>query len=134
MKIEPLRELISGDLLKISIFAVTRITRDNFIQNKKIKYFLLVSEYSSWLNEEFWKKFEFEFLAELYAKQYDFRSKLGHVLACKISCNQRKKNPSFNHESIMSKRSVKNFNKIGALVFEKSCPPTSRIQFWEKHV
>ena len=30
------------------------------------------------------------------------------------------------------KKSVQNFNKIGALVFEKSCPPTSKIQFYEK--
>ena len=25
---------------------------------------------------------------------------------------------------------MRNFNNIGALVFEKSCPPTSKIQFW----
>ena len=37
------------------------------------KYFLLVGEYSSWLNEGFKKKIKREFLAELYAKQYDFR-------------------------------------------------------------
>ena len=35
-----------------------------------------------------------------------------NVLACKIGCNQTK-NPSFNHESILSYRSVKNFNDIG---------------------
>ena len=38
-------------------------------------------------------------------------------MAWKISCNQRKKNPLFNDESILSKRSVQNFSKIGALVF-----------------
>ena len=27
---------------------------------------------------------------------------------------------------------MQNFKKIDALVFEKSCPPTSKIQFWEK--
>ena len=73
-------------------------------------------------------------MAELYAKQYDFWQELGHVLACKISCNQRKKNSSFNHEAISSKRSVKFFDKIDSLVFEKSCLPTSKVQFWEKSV
>ena len=51
-----------------------------------------------------------------------------------MSCNERKKNPTFNHESILSQRSVQNFNKIDAWVFEKSCPPTLKIQFWEKRV
>ena len=66
-------ELGFGDPLEKSILVVTRITRDNFIRNKKIKYFLLVGEYSSWLNKEFKKQLKFKFLAELYAKQYDFR-------------------------------------------------------------
>ena len=126
-------ELVFGGPLEKSILTVTRITRDNFIQNQKIIYFLLVRENSSWLNEKFFFKLKFEFLAELFAKQYDFRYKLGHVLARKISCN-KKKNPPFNHKSILFKRSVQNSNKIGALVFEKSRPPTWKIQFWEKHV
>ena len=58
-----------------------------------------------------------------------FGKKLGHVLACKIGCNQRKKNPSFNYKSILSKSSEQNFNKIGALVFEKLCPLTSKYSF-----
>ena len=40
---------------------------------KKIKHFLLVGEYSSWSDEGFLKKLKFDFLTELYAKQYDFR-------------------------------------------------------------
>ena len=59
---------------------------------------------------------------------------LSPVLACKINCNQRNKIPPFNHEPILSKRSVQNFNKISALVFEKSCPPTSKIHFLGKRV
>ena len=67
------------------------ITRDNFIRNKKIQYFLLLVEYCSCLDEGIQEKLKLEFLVEFYAKQYDFRLKLGHILACKISCNQRKK-------------------------------------------
>ena len=81
------------------------------------------------LERRIFKKLKFEFLAELCAKQYAIRYKLGHVSACKISYNHRKKNPLFNHESILSKRSVQNFIKIGALVFKKSYPPTLKIQF-----
>ena len=66
-------ELVFGDPLEKSIIAVASITRDNFIRNQKIKYFLLIREYSSCLNEGFKKKLKFEFLAELYAKQNDFR-------------------------------------------------------------
>ena len=66
-------ELDVGDPLEKSILAGTRISRDNFIRNQKIKYFLLVGEYRSWSNEGFEKKLMFEFLAELYAKRYDFR-------------------------------------------------------------
>ena len=40
-------ELVFGDALEKSILVVARITRDNFIQNQKIKYFLLAGEYSS---------------------------------------------------------------------------------------
>ena len=45
--------LVFEDPLEKSSIAVARITRDNFIRNKKIKYFLLVSEYSSSLGEGF---------------------------------------------------------------------------------
>ena len=55
--------------LEKSILAVTRITRDYFIRNQ---IFSLVSEYISWLNEGFKKESKFKFLAQLYAKQYDF--------------------------------------------------------------
>ena len=65
-------ELVLGDPLEKSILEVARITRDNFIRNQKIKYFLL-DEYSSCFNKGFFKKFKFELLAELSAKQYDFR-------------------------------------------------------------
>ena len=65
-------ELVFGDPLEKSILAVARMS-DKFIRNQKIKYFLLVGEYHAWLNEGFKKKWKFEFLAELYAKQYDFR-------------------------------------------------------------
>ena len=34
---------------------------------------MLVGMYSSCLNEELKKKLKFEFLAELYVQQYDFR-------------------------------------------------------------
>ena len=56
-----------------------------------------------------------------------FGKKLGHVLVCEISFNKKK--PLFNQESILSKRSVRNFNKTGALVFEKSYPPSAKTQF-----
>ena len=64
--------MVYGDPLEKSILAVARITRDNFIRNQKIKYFLLVGEYSSWLSKGVFFKLKFEFLEELYAKQYDF--------------------------------------------------------------
>ena len=58
-------ELAFRDPLEKSILAVARITRDNFIWNQKIKYFLLVGEYSTWLNEGFLKNLKFDFLAQL---------------------------------------------------------------------
>ena len=61
-------ELVFGDPVEKSILAVTRITRDNFTQNQRIKYFLVVGEYRSWLNEGFLKKLKFEFSSQLYAK------------------------------------------------------------------
>ena len=72
LKIEPLRAGFRRPLEK-SILAVTRITRDNFIRNRKITYVLLVDKYSSWLDKGFFFKLKFEFLAKLYAKQYNFR-------------------------------------------------------------
>ena len=88
MKIEPLRAGFRRPLGKKypfggqDNFILTFGGRDDFILNQKIKYFLLVG---------FKKKLKCEFLAKLYAKQYEFRLKLGHLLACKIICNQRKK-------------------------------------------
>ena len=64
-------ELVFREPLEKSILAVARITRDNFIRNQKVKYFLLVGKYRSCLNG-FKKKLKFEFLAE-FGKQYDFQ-------------------------------------------------------------
>ena len=51
---------------------------------------------------------------------------LSHVLACKISCNERKKIlPSITSQSYLKEE--KHLNKISVLVFEKSCSPTSKI-------
>ena len=61
------------DPLEKSILVVAWLTCDKFIRYQKIKYFLLVEEYSLWLNEGFKKKLKFEFLVDLHAKQYDFR-------------------------------------------------------------
>ena len=56
------QKLIFGDPLEKSIFAMTRIIRDNFIRNKNIKYFLLVGECIArdW-TKDFWKNWNLNF-------------------------------------------------------------------------
>ena len=80
------------------------------------KYFLLVGEYISCLNGGLKKKLKFEFLAELYAKQYYSHQKLGHVLTCKISCRGRY--PALGHlVFFLNEKKIKNFRLMHIALF-----------------
>ena len=56
----------------------------------------------------------------------NFWSNLDHVLLSKKNCDRKKKS-SFNHLLILFSKSMQNL--YGVLVFEKSCLPTSSVEF-----